>query len=170
MTAALESVHLDIEALGDKSPFELSGGQQRRVAFAGVLAMEPGILVLDEPVAGLDPVAREEFLDLIEQLHAGGLTVVMVSHSMEDLARLSDHVLVLNEGRQFAFGSPAEVFARGDELRSIGLDAPAPQKLAAELREAGVDLPRELYDLEGLADELAACWRAARGDEEAPDA
>ena len=88
--AALESVRLDIVELGDKSPFELSGGQQRRVAFAGVLAMEPRILVLDEPVAGLDPVAREEFLDLIAQLHAGGLTVVMVSHSMDDLARLSD--------------------------------------------------------------------------------
>ena len=80
MEAALESVRLDIAELGDKSPFELSGGQQRRVAFAGVLAMEPRVLVLDEPVAGLDPVAREEFLDLIAQLHAGGLTVVMVSH------------------------------------------------------------------------------------------
>lgn len=170
VAAALESVHLDIEELGDKSPFELSGGQQRRVAFAGVLAMEPRILVLDEPVAGLDPVAREEFLDLIAQLHAGGLTVVMVSHNMEDLARLSNHVLVLNEGQQFAFGSPAEVFSRGDELRIIGLDAPAPQKLAAELREAGIELPRELYDLEGLADELAACWRATQENEEAPDA
>ena len=83
MEAALESVRLDIAELGDKSPFELSGGQQRRVAFAGVLAMEPRALVLDEPVAGLDPVAREEFLDLIAQLHGSGLTVVMVSHSMD---------------------------------------------------------------------------------------
>ncbi|MCG5015027.1 energy-coupling factor transporter ATPase, partial [Collinsella aerofaciens] len=83
-------------------------------------------------------------LDLIAQLHAGGLTVVMVSHSMDDLARLSDRVLVLNEGRQFAFGSPTEVFSHGDELRAIGLDVPAPQKLASELREAGVNLPRDL--------------------------
>ena len=156
--AALESVRLDIVELGDKSPFELSGGQQRRVAFAGVLAMEPRILVLDEPVAGLDPVAREEFLDLIAQLHAGGLTVVMVSHSMDDLARLSDRVLVLNEGRQFAFGSPTEVFAHGDELRAIGLDVPAPQKLACELREAGVNLPQKLYNTQALATDLAAAF------------
>ena len=156
--AALESVRLDIVELGDKSPFELSGGQQRRVAFAGVLAMEPRILVLDEPVAGLDPVAREEFLDLIAQLHAGGLTVVMVSHSMDDLARLSDRVLVLNEGRQFAFGTPSEVFAHGDELRAIGLDVPAPQKLACELREAGVNLPQKLYNTQALATDLAAAF------------
>lgn len=170
VASALESVHLDIAELGDKSPFELSGGQQRRVAFAGVLAMELRVLVLDEPVAGLDPVAREEFLDLIAQLHERGLTVVMVSHSMDDLARLSDRVLVLNEGRQFAFGSPSEVFARGDELRAIGLDVPAPQKLADELREAGVELPSKLYDLEGLADELARGYREAAGASEAPHA
>ena len=158
VAAALESVRLDIAELGDKSPFELSGGQQRRVAFAGVLAMEPRILVLDEPVAGLDPVAREEFLDLIAQLHGSGLTVVMVSHSMDDLARLSDRVLVLNEGRQFAFGSPTEVFAHGDELRAIGLDVPAPQKLACELREAGVNLPQKLYNTQALATDLAAAF------------
>ena len=154
----------------DMVPCELSGGQQRRVAFAGVLAMEPRILVLDEPVAGLDPVAREEFLDLIAQLHGSGLTVVMVSHSMDDLARLSDRVLVLNEGRQFAFGSPTEVFAHGDELRAIGLDVPAPQKLADELRVAGVELPSKLYDVKALADELAGAYRAAVEASEAPHA
>lgn len=153
--AALEAVHLDADELGEKSPFELSGGQQRRVAFAGVLAMQPHMLVLDEPVAGLDPVAREEFLNLIAELHQGGLTVVMVSHSMDDLARLADRILVLNEGRQFAFGTPAEVFSRGDELRAIGLDVPAAQKLAEELRGEGFTLPDTLYDLETLADALA---------------
>lgn len=168
---ALESVHLDADELGDKSPFELSGGQQRRVAFAGVLAMEPRILVLDEPVAGLDPVAREEFLDLISQLHASGLTVVMVSHSMEDLARLADRVLVLNEGQQFAFGTPADVFARGDELRAIGLDAPASQKLAAELREVGMHLSRDLYDLDALVCDLAENYHDTLSkSQEAPDA
>lgn len=169
VAAALESVRLDVDELGDKSPFELSGGQQRRVAFAGVLAMEPRILVLDEPVAGLDPVAREEFLELISQLHASGLTVAMVSHSMDDLARLSDQVLVLNEGRQFAFGTPAEVFAHGDELRAIGLDVPAPQKLAVELRAAGVSLPGELYDTAQLAHDLAVRYRDARNGRDASE-
>ena len=167
---SLALVGLDFDEIGNASPFELSGGQQRRVAFAGVLAMEPRVLVLDEPVAGLDPVAREEFLDLIAQLHGSGLTVVMVSHSMDDLARLSDRVLVLNEGRQFAFGTPSEVFAHGEGLRAIGLDVPAPQKLADELRVAGVELPSKLYDVKALADELAGAYRAAVEASEAPHA
>ncbi len=152
---ALQQVHLPFDGICEKSPFELSGGQQRRVAFAGVLAMAPQVLVLDEPVAGLDPVARAEFLSLIEELHGNGLTVAMVSHSMDDLARLADRILVLNEGTQFALGTPAEVFSRGDELRAIGLDVPAAQKLADELREAGFSLPRDLYDEETLADDIA---------------
>ena len=167
---AAELKRFGLEGFDRRYPAQLSGGQQRRVAFAGVLAMEPRILVLDEPVAGLDPVAREEFLDLIAQLHGSGLTVVMVSHSMDDLARLSDRVLVLNEGRQFAFGSPTEVFAHGDELRAIGLDVPAPQKLADELRVAGVELPSKLYDVKALADELAGAYRAAVEASEAPHA
>ncbi|MEG1494508.1 MAG: energy-coupling factor transporter ATPase [Gordonibacter sp.] len=153
---ALDQVHLPFDDVCERSPFELSGGQQRRVAFAGVLAMGPRVLVLDEPVAGLDPLARTEFLDLIDELHAGGLTVVMVSHSMDDLARLADRVLVLNEGTLFALGTPAEVFARGDELRAIGLDVPTAQKLADELRACGFDLPHALYDAEMLADDIAA--------------
>lgn len=157
---ALEQVGLDPAEVAERSPFELSGGQQRRVAFAGVLAMEPQVLVLDEPVAGLDPVAREEFLALINQLHAGGLTVVMVSHSMEDLARFADRILVLNQGAQFALGTPPEVFARGDELRAIGLDAPAAHKLALELRGEGLTLSRALYDIAGLAEDLAELYAA----------
>ena len=163
---ALESVHLDFDALRAKSPFELSGGQQRRVAFAGVLAMEPSTLVLDEPVAGLDPHAREEFLNLIAGLHAGGLTVAMVSHSMDDLARLCDRILVLNEGRQFALGTPADVFARADELRAIGLGVPAAQRLANSLRTAGLPLPDGLYDTAALADGVAALYHAREGDPE----
>lgn len=175
--SALESVHLDPDAVGGKSPFELSGGQQRRVAFAGVLAMEPHIIVLDEPVAGLDPVAREEFLQLIAEMHAGGRGVVMVSHSMEDLARLADRILVLNGGEMFSLGTPAEVFADGDALRAIGLDVPAAHKMACELREAGFALPRSLYDVESLADDLAAqlarpaqAGPGAPSPQEAPDA
>lgn len=153
---ALKQVHLPFEKIWEKSPFELSGGQQRRVAFAGVLAMSPDILVLDEPVAGLDPLTRSEFLELIEELHKNGLTVVMVSHSMDDLARFADRILVLNEGKQFALGDPADIFTRGEALRAIGLDVPAAQKLANELREYGFHLPQALYRPETLADDIAA--------------
>ena len=142
--SSLARVGLDLATVGDKSPFELSGGQQRRVAFAGVLAMEPEVLVLDEPMAGLDPAARSDFLELIDRLHHGGLTVVMVSHSMDDLANCCDRIVVMNEGAVFAEGTPAQVFAHADELKSIGLGVPAAQRMALALAEAGVPL-RALY-------------------------
>ena len=154
--SSLSRVGLDLSAVGDKSPFELSGGQQRRVAFAGVLAMEPEVLVLDEPMAGLDPAARRDFLELIDRLHRDGLTVVMVSHSMDDLANCCDRIVVMNEGAVFAEGTPAQVFAHADELKSIGLGVPAAQRMALALTEAGVPLRRGgLYTVESLADELA---------------
>ena len=154
--SSLARVGLDLATVGDKSPFELSGGQQRRVAFAGVLAMEPEVLVLDEPMAGLDPAARSDFLELIDRLHHGGLTVVMVSHSMDDLANCCDRIVVMNEGAVFAEGTPAQVFAHADELKSIGLGVPAAQRMALALAEAGVPLRRGgLYTVESLADELA---------------
>lgn len=154
--SSLARVGLDLAVVGDKSPFDLSGGQQRRVAFAGVLAMEPEVLVLDEPMAGLDPAARKDFLQLIGRLHREGLTVVMVSHSMDDLAQCCDRVVVMNEGAVFAEGSPAQVFARADELKSIGLGVPAAQRMALALAGAGVSLRLdELYTVESLADELA---------------
>ena len=145
--SSLARVGLDLATVGDKSPFELSGGQQRRVAFAGVLAMEPEVLVLDEPMAGLDPAARSDFLELIDRLHHGGLTVVMVSHSMDDLANCCDRIVVMNEGTVFAEGTPAQVFAHADELKSIGLGVPAAQRMALALAEAGVPLRsrRALY-------------------------
>lgn len=153
---SLARVGLDLAAVGDKSPFELSGGQQRRVAFAGVLAMEPEVLVLDEPMAGLDPAARRDFLGLIDRLHRDGLTVVMVSHSMDDLANCCDRIVVMNEGAVFAEGTPAQVFAHADELKLIGLGVPAAQRMALALTEAGVPLRRGgLYMVESLADELA---------------
>lgn len=154
--SSLARVGLDLAVVGDKSPFDLSGGQQRRVAFAGVLAMEPEVLVLDEPMAGLDPAARKDFLQLIGRLHREGLTVVMVSHSMDDLAQCCDRVVVMNEGAVFAEGSPAQVFARADELKSIGLGVPAAQRMALALAKAGVPLRFDgLYTVESLADELA---------------
>ena len=154
--SSLARVGLDLAAVGDKSPFDLSGGQQRRVAFAGVLAMEPEVLVLDEPMAGLDPAARRDFLGLIGRLHREGLTVVMVSHSMDDLANCCDRIVVMNEGAVFAEGTPAQVFAHADELKSIGLGVPAAQRMALALAEAGVPLRcAGLYTVESLADELA---------------
>ena len=153
--SSLSRVGLDLSTVGDKNPFELSGGQQRRVAFAGVLAMEPEVLVLDEPMAGLDPAARRDFLELIDRLHRDGLTVVMVSHSMDDLANCCDRIVVMNEGAVFAEGTPAQVFAHADELKSIGLGVPAAQRMALALTEAGVPLRRGgLYTVESLADEL----------------
>lgn len=154
--SSLARVGLDLAVVGDKSPFDLSGGQQRRVAFAGVLAMEPEVLVLDEPMAGLDPAARKDFLQLIGRLHREGLTVVMVSHSMDDLAQCCDRIVVMNEGAVFAEGAPAQVFARADELKSIGLGVPAAQRMALALAGAGVPLRLDrLYTVESLADELA---------------
>ena len=156
VASSLARVGLDLAAIGDKNPFELSGGQQRRVAFAGVLAMEPEVLVLDEPMAGLDPVARRDFLGLIDRLHREGLTVVMVSHSMDDLANCCDRIVVMNEGAVFAEGTPAQVFARANELKSIGLGVPAAQRMALALAQAGVPLRCDkLYTVEALADELA---------------
>ena len=156
VASSLARVGLDLATIGDKSPFELSGGQQRRVAFAGVLAMEPEVLVLDEPMAGLDPAARRDFLGLIRRLHDEGLTVVMVSHSMDDLANCCDRIVVMNEGAVFAEGVPAQVFAHADELKSIGLGVPAAQRMALALAEAGVPLCCDkLYTVESLADELA---------------
>lgn len=153
--SSLSRVGLDLSAVGDKSPFELSGGQQRRVAFAGVLAMEPEVLVLDEPMAGLDPAARRDFLELIDRLHRDGLTVVMVSHSMDDLANCCDRIVVMNEGAVFAEGTPAQVFAHADELKSIGLGVPAAQRMALALAKAGVPLRFDgLYTVESLTDEL----------------
>lgn len=159
--SSLARVGLDLATVGDKSPFELSGGQQRRVAFAGVLAMEPEVLVLDEPMAGLDPAACRDFLGLIDRLHREGLTVVMVSHSMDDLANCCDRIVVMNEGAVFAEGTPAQVFAHADELKSIGLGVPAAQRMALALAETGVSLRcGGLYTVESLADELAGLLTA----------
>lgn len=155
VASSLARVGLDLATIGGKSPFELSGGQQRRVAFAGVLAMEPEVLVLDEPMAGLDPAARRDFLEFIGRLHDEGLTVVMVSHSMDDLANCCDRIVVMNEGAVFAEGTPAQVFAHADELKSIGLGVPAAQRMALALAKAGVPLRFDgLYTVESLANEL----------------
>ena len=163
-----ESAHFAgvTDDLLEKSPFALSGGQKRRVAIAGVLAMNPEVIVMDEPAAGLDPQGREELLDLISSLHDEGLTVVMVSHSMSDLAKRCDRIVVMSEGSVFMQGSPAEVFSHEDELRDIGLDVPPAQKLASRLRARGAILPRGLYTVDTLAQDIARCYRVTMAHEE----
>lgn len=146
---AMRRVALDYDKLSQRSVFELSGGQMRRVAIAGVLAMEPQTLVLDEPCAGLDPKGREEILGLISDLHReSGATIVMVSHSMDDVAALAERVIVMNHGKVAMDGVPREVFSRGEELRAIGLDVPQAVELAQKLREKGFDVPEGIYKIE----------------------
>ena len=154
---AMAKVALDYDRLKDRSVFELSGGQMRRVAIAGVLAMEPGTLVLDEPCAGLDPKGREEILGLIRRLHEqAGTTIVMVSHSMDDVASLAERVIVMNRGEVYMDGAPREVFSRGDDLRALGLDVPQAVELAQRLRERGLPVPEGVYREEELQQAIEA--------------
>ena len=159
---AMDKIGLPYDEIAEKSPFELSGGQMRRVALAGVLAMRPRILVLDEPTAGLDPRARDFLLNDVRRLHAEGTSVVMISHSMDDVARLATRVAVLEKGRLVMEGSPGEIFARVDRLSAMGLDVPQASRLRYLLAESGIELP-ECYQLEELADSLAAYLKGGAG-------
>ena len=148
----------------DKSPFDLSGGQKRRVAIAGVIAMQPSVLVLDEPTAGLDPAGREEILSQIKAIHAeGNMTVILVSHSMEDVARLVDRLIVMNEGKVFADGTVDEVFSLGSELRKIGLDVPQINVLIDELIKRGLNIPENIYTVDSAKRELLEYFSKLRG-------
>ncbi|MBQ4325250.1 MAG: energy-coupling factor transporter ATPase [Clostridia bacterium] len=148
------------EDLLSKSPFDLSGGQKRRVAIAGVLAMEPEVLVLDEPAAGLDPRGRKEILGgLCRYRDTHGATVILVSHSMEDMATYCVRVVVMSDARLFAEGKTGEVFARARELASVGLDTPRVSHIAEALIAAGVPLTGELYTVEGLERAFLAAMR-----------
>ncbi|HIV26981.1 MAG TPA: energy-coupling factor transporter ATPase [Candidatus Ornithocaccomicrobium faecavium] len=153
------------EDLLDRSPFDLSGGQKRRVAIAGVLAMRPNVLVLDEPAAGLDPRGRREMLALVRDYHArGGVTVIMVSHSMDDVARMCSRIIVMNHGKVAFDAPPAQVFAHGDELAAMGLGIPACAQLANRLREKGFEIPSGMFEMEELAGAIAACLGAEGED------
>lgn len=137
---ALALVGLD-ESFYSQSPFELSGGQKRRVAIAGVLAMEPQVLILDEPTAGLDPRGRDEILDQIDRLHREkGITIILVSHSMEDVAKYADRLLVMNHGEKLFDGPPKEVFKHYKELEEVGLAAPQITYIVQDLRSRGIDI------------------------------
>lgn len=141
----------------DKSPFELSGGQKRRVALAGVLAMEPDVLILDEPTAGLDPAGRENLMANIRDYHRNKQkTIVLVSHSMDEIAQNADRILVLKGAHILMTGTPAEVFARGEELLSAGLDVPEVTRIAMALRDRGLPIDPAVYTVEALERQLLA--------------
>lgn len=144
----------------EKSPLELSGGQKRRVAIAGVIAMRPGVLILDEPTAGLDPAGCEQILrNICDYRTQTGSTVIIVSHSMDDVARLADRLVVFNHGAIRFDGPPEEVFSKPEELRSIGLAVPAATELAMELKKLGLKLPNSIYTNEQLEKALVALKR-----------
>lgn len=141
----------------DKSPFDLSGGQKRRVAIAGVLAMRPEVLILDEPTAGLDPKGRDEILDLLKSLHDGKkLTIIIVSHSMEDMARYVGRIVVMNYGEKVFDGTPKEVFRHYRELEAMGLAAPQITYVVQELRARGVDIADDITTIEEARDAILA--------------
>lgn len=138
---ALSLMGLDFDTYAQRSPFELSGGQKRRVAIAGVLAMQPKYLVLDEPAAGLDPISRRSLLELIRSMHCEtGMAVVMISHSMDDIALCAQHVVVMNRGKAVMQGTPREIFKEKEYLRSIGLDVPVAAELADRLQARGIQV------------------------------
>ena len=162
-------VGLPFDQVADRSPFELSGGQMRRVAIAGVLAMRPRVLILDEPTAGLDPAGRRSILDMIRSLHAkGGLTVIMISHNMDDIASLATRLVVMSAGKLVMTGTPREVFGQEELLKSIGLGVPQAAELTHALIAQGFDLPKDLYTLEEVRDHLlrlAGCPSAPKEDQ-----
>ncbi|MBQ1339760.1 MAG: energy-coupling factor transporter ATPase, partial [Ruminococcus sp.] len=137
------------EELMERSPFELSGGQKRRVAIAGVMAMRPKVLILDEPTAGLDPAGRDQIFAQIKKYHERNKnTILIVSHSMEDIASFADRILVMNQGKLFCFDETVKVFARAEEIVKIGLDVPQITKVFLELKRRGLDFGKEVYTVD----------------------
>ncbi len=146
-----------------QSPFELSGGQKRRAAIAGILAMRPKVLVLDEPTAGLDPKGRDEILDQVEYLHKEtGMTVILVSHSMEDIARYVERIIVMNHGEKMLDGSPREVFSHYKELEKVGLAAPQVTYVMHDLKRRGFDVLPDATTIEEAADEIMKSFEKTR--------
>ena len=158
---SMESVGLNYEEYKDKSPFELSGGQKRRVAIAGVIAMKPEVLILDEPTAGLDPGGRDEIFDLIKKLHReNNMTIILSSHSMDDMAKLAQTIIVMNHGQIEFVGTPKEVFkSNTDRLKEIGLDIPQVLELALKLREKGFDIKEDILTVEEAKEEILRVMR-----------
>ena len=155
VSEAMAMVGLSLEEFGEKSPFELSGGEKRRAALAGILAMRPKYLALDEPMAGLDPQGRQSILGMLEKLRQEtGCSIIMVSHSMEDVARHADRILVMNRGEVMYLDTPKTVFSHSEELAEMGLSLPAPCRVAALLRAKGKDVPLDICTREDLEESL----------------
>jgi len=159
---ALELVGLSYEEIGQRSPFDLSGGQKRRVAIAGVIAMQPKVLILDEPTAGLDPKAHKDILRLVQTVHRQtNNTILLVSHNMEDIAALSEQILVLDKGKLLMKGTPREVFSQTELLRSTGLELPPAARIISMLRERGQDLPGKALTIDEAEKEITD-WLASK--------
>ncbi len=158
---SMESVGLNYEEYKDKSPFDLSGGQKRRVAIAGVIAMNPEVLILDEPTAGLDPGGRDEIFNLIKRLHKeNNMTIILSSHSMDDMAKIANTIIVMNKGKIEFMGTPKEVFkGNTDRLKSIGLDIPQVLELAIKLREKGFDIKDDILTIKEAKEEILRVMR-----------
>ena len=161
---AVTMVGLDYDQIKDRSPFELSGGQKRRVAIAGVIAMGPEVLILDEPTAGLDPKAHKDILSMIEEVHrlTGNITI-LVSHNMADVARLSDKILVIDSGHLVVCGTPKEVFSQTEELEKVGLDLPPITRRTEELRKRGMKIEPTILSIDEAAGQIAE-YLKARGN------
>ena len=160
--SSMESVGLDYETYKDKSPFELSGGLKRRVAIAGVLAMEPKVLILDEPTAGLDPRGRDEILSEIKSIHEKRkMTVILVSHSMEDVAKIAERIVVLDKGKVFLDGEPRDIFREEDELLGVGLGIPQITSLMRTLKKKGLDINEDAITVEEAKESLKKYLRGA---------
>lgn len=164
---AMQVVGLPYEEFAERSPFELSGGEKRRAAIAGVIAMEPEILVLDEPVAGLDPAGRREILALVRKLHEEvSPTVIMVSHYMDDIAEIADRIVALKDGRVVADGAPADVFGDREALAAAGLSLPSAARIVDRLAERGIELSRRIVTPGELVDALGELRAGAVRKEE----
>lgn len=153
---SMEAVGLNYEEYKDKSPFDLSGGQKRRVAIAGVIAMNPELLILDEPTAGLDPGGRDEIFDLIRRLHEErNMTIILSSHSMDDMAKIAKNIIVMNHGKIEFMGSPRELFnEHAPRLKEIGLDIPQVLELAIKLRDKGFDIRNDVLTIDEIKEEI----------------
>lgn len=163
---AVGIVGLDYDAIRDSSPFELSGGQKRRVAIAGVIAMEPSVLILDEPTAGLDPAAHRDILSMIRRIHEQmGIIIIFVSHNMGDVAEMSDRVIVMENGKVALTGTPREVFSKADKLESMGLGLPPAAEIMRKIKEAFPDIESRAMNADEAAEDISRYINGSTGSE-----